>query len=405
MQRVRLGGTAGGRSLLGPACWPLGPGTAAAGCPLPLRWQPAAASSKITAKHATIGFEECCTALPPCLGLQPAAGHAIVPKPWIIGGIIPRMAGFVQRRLCGIVICHDEPLVQYCRLPAVGIAMGWLVSAKVLPPLMLGDPPSYRTIAYARSYRATVGWKVLVNGKQIGSAVSTAVKTADGSTEDQESRPLRPPSRGRNGAARAAGLVGPVMAPQAGSLKMDSESTLTVDAEGRLTKLPLGVARAVDPQRRAALRPLRRGATDTDDPHRPISPTPPTPICRPTRWPATRLSPQACLPGLAQGRPGRSPPTASCGPCIRIPWKSSWRPSRARSGSSGTAARGRLAGGLSAPTRGWASAATRPRGAGSGSAPTAPSCASRSMLLASTLTFVRLSPRQSAAGDEKAHDR
>ena len=131
------------------------------------------------------------------------------------------------------------------------ITMGWLIAEKVLPPLMLGEPPSYRAIAYARSDQATIGWNVLVNDKRVGSAVSTAVKTAEGSTEIQSHVHFDylPVEEMAPRGLRA--LVGPVIAPQAGRVPMDCRSTLTVDRGGPLDKLPLGAGHAVGPQRRA----------------------------------------------------------------------------------------------------------------------------------------------------------
>ena len=61
--------------------------------------------------------------------------------------------------------------------------MSWLVTRKVLPAFLVGDPPDYRVIAAAQHAEKLVGWEVLLNGKQIGRAVSAVQCTADGGTQ------------------------------------------------------------------------------------------------------------------------------------------------------------------------------------------------------------------------------
>ena len=131
------------------------------------------------------------------------------------------------------------------------ITMGWLIAEKVLPPLMLGEPPSYRAIAYARSDQATIGWNVLVNDKRVGSAVSTAVKTAEGSTEIQSHVHFDylPVEEMAPRGLRA--LVGPVIARAGGPRADGLPEHAHRRPGGPLDKLPLGAGHAVGPQRRA----------------------------------------------------------------------------------------------------------------------------------------------------------
>ena len=59
-------------------------------------------------------------------------------------------------------------------------AMGWLVKEKILPPLLVGDPPSYRTIlAVEPSETEAVGWEILLNGKRLGGATTKTIHLAD----------------------------------------------------------------------------------------------------------------------------------------------------------------------------------------------------------------------------------
>ncbi|HEY1602271.1 MAG TPA: hypothetical protein VGG64_21895 [Pirellulales bacterium] len=58
---------------------------------------------------------------------------------------------------------------------------GWLVKEKILPPLLVGDPPSYRTILDVNSTaNAPVGWDILLNGKRLGGAISRTARLDDG---------------------------------------------------------------------------------------------------------------------------------------------------------------------------------------------------------------------------------
>ena len=50
-------------------------------------------------------------------------------------------------------------------------AMGWLVREKILPPLLVGDPPSYRTIlAVEEEPPRPIAWEIVLNGRRVGGA-------------------------------------------------------------------------------------------------------------------------------------------------------------------------------------------------------------------------------------------
>jgi len=49
--------------------------------------------------------------------------------------------------------------------------MSWLISQKVMPSLLVGEAPSYRTIVEARQEEPTGGWWMLWNDRRIGWAV------------------------------------------------------------------------------------------------------------------------------------------------------------------------------------------------------------------------------------------
>ncbi len=61
---------------------------------------------------------------------------------------------------------------------------GWLLKQKILPPLLVGDPPSYRTIIDAQSpIEAPVAWRIFLNGNPLGEAMSRLDSPGDGITE------------------------------------------------------------------------------------------------------------------------------------------------------------------------------------------------------------------------------
>jgi len=61
--------------------------------------------------------------------------------------------------------------------------MGWLVKAKVLPPLIKGEPPSYRRIVASRLNEPPIGWNILVNDRQLGWALTEVGPSPIGLTE------------------------------------------------------------------------------------------------------------------------------------------------------------------------------------------------------------------------------
>jgi hypothetical protein len=50
--------------------------------------------------------------------------------------------------------------------------MSWLISQKVLPALLVGDPPNYPTILAAQRQQPVVGWLMLWNGERLGWALT-----------------------------------------------------------------------------------------------------------------------------------------------------------------------------------------------------------------------------------------
>lgn len=61
--------------------------------------------------------------------------------------------------------------------------MGWLVTTKILPAMLLGEPPSYQTILDARRGEPPVGWRLFWNDRPIGWALSLTESHPSGVTE------------------------------------------------------------------------------------------------------------------------------------------------------------------------------------------------------------------------------
>ncbi|HEX3871139.1 MAG TPA: hypothetical protein VHV77_11915 [Pirellulales bacterium] len=62
--------------------------------------------------------------------------------------------------------------------------MGWLVQEKILPTLIVGNPPSYRTLAEdAEDHAAPVGWTISLNDRPLGWAISRVQNFAPGGHE------------------------------------------------------------------------------------------------------------------------------------------------------------------------------------------------------------------------------
>jgi hypothetical protein len=181
------------------------------------------------------------------------------------------------------------------------ITMGWLISEKVLPPLLSGDPPSYSTIAETRRGQGTVGWKLLVNDKYVGSASSTAVKTVEGGTEIRSHVHFDYVPVEELAPHWLQAIAGPLLGPQAGKVPMDSDSTLTIDGEGRLTKVRSAlhvqsVRNLVRLRGRLEGGQLNLTISSADFSYTTGVYLPPKSLA------GDALSPQVCLPGLRQGQ-------------------------------------------------------------------------------------------------------
>jgi len=110
-------------------------------------------------------------------------------------------------------------------------AMGWLVVDKVLPPLCIGEPPSYREILDAQQQEPAVGWEMFFDGRPLGWARSSLSRLDDGTTEIHSRVHFNELPLQQLAPAWLRALIDQPDAP----LEMDAENTMTVDPLGRLS--------------------------------------------------------------------------------------------------------------------------------------------------------------------------
>jgi hypothetical protein len=126
-------------------------------------------------------------------------------------------------------------------------SMSWLVTQKVLPPLLVGQPPNYRTIVAAQRGEPPAGWKLVFNGRQLGWAISSTLSLPNQLTEIRsrvhfDEVPLPEMTEGW---ARALCQLIEQPLPK---LQMDAQSTVTIDCFGRLLNFDSAVG--LDPWHR-----------------------------------------------------------------------------------------------------------------------------------------------------------
>lgn len=114
--------------------------------------------------------------------------------------------------------------------------MGWLVSAKVVPSLLVGDPPSYRTM-FAGSekpdHEATVGWNIFWDDSPVGEAASTSRRNTDGVLQIESRVDLRRVPLDKLSPFRLGALVGMLQGVPR-EIDMSVETIMEIDPLGRL---------------------------------------------------------------------------------------------------------------------------------------------------------------------------
>lgn len=118
--------------------------------------------------------------------------------------------------------------------------MTWLVKQKVLPALLIGEPPSYAEILDARRANPTVGWDLLWDNRKLGWAVSQTLKLPHGLTEVNSLIHFDELPVGEMTPNWLRGVLRPLGNMRA-RFRMDARSTLVFDALGRLSRFESAV--------------------------------------------------------------------------------------------------------------------------------------------------------------------
>lgn len=113
--------------------------------------------------------------------------------------------------------------------------MSWLVKEKILPPLLIGDPPSYSSIIEAQQSTPQVGWRISFNGRPVGWAISSTNAQATEVAEIRnrvhfDSLPLK------DMMPTWLQAFAPLLRQPIDGLQMDARNTLVIDPLGHLVR-------------------------------------------------------------------------------------------------------------------------------------------------------------------------
>ncbi len=111
--------------------------------------------------------------------------------------------------------------------------MTWLFVVKVLPPMRVGEPPSYQSILDESRRQPPVCWSIRLNDKPIGWAANKLVRRNDGVTELHSRVYLRNLPLDELAPNWLARVLEPVLR-DLGPIDIDKKSKMIVDPLGRL---------------------------------------------------------------------------------------------------------------------------------------------------------------------------
>ncbi|MEN6557114.1 MAG: hypothetical protein ABFC54_02925 [Thermoguttaceae bacterium] len=134
--------------------------------------------------------------------------------------------------------------------------MGWLLYAKVMPSLLVGEPPNYRRIINAQKHNPPVGWCIALNGRSIGWAISEIQSLPNGLAAVRgwvhfDNLPLQQTMPGW------LRTLTQLLGRPIDNLQMDARNDLLIDPLGRLVRFESSIH--VDPFNEAI---YARGAVD-----------------------------------------------------------------------------------------------------------------------------------------------
>jgi len=113
--------------------------------------------------------------------------------------------------------------------------MSWLVRQKVLPSLLVGEPPNYATILEAQQEQPLVGWRLLWNDRRLGWALSSTTPLPHGLTETNSRLHFNDLPVDEMTPDWLRTIVGP-MGRHRAKVPLDAVGTLIFDPLGRLSR-------------------------------------------------------------------------------------------------------------------------------------------------------------------------
>ena len=113
--------------------------------------------------------------------------------------------------------------------------MSWLVKEKVLPPLLVGEPPSLNRIAEAQFCALPTGWRISCNDRRLGWALSDVRPQPNGMKSIHGWVHLEP-SALKETLRGALGTFSHLIEQPLHGLSLDARSIMVVDPLGRLVR-------------------------------------------------------------------------------------------------------------------------------------------------------------------------
>jgi hypothetical protein len=113
--------------------------------------------------------------------------------------------------------------------------MGWLVTAKILPALRVGDPPNYASILEHTGDEPPDCWKIQMQGRTIGWAAGKVVRRRDGVSEFYSRVYLGALPLDELAPGWLAGVLEPIFADLR-EMDIDKRSRFSIDPLGRLSE-------------------------------------------------------------------------------------------------------------------------------------------------------------------------
>jgi hypothetical protein len=114
-------------------------------------------------------------------------------------------------------------------------SMSWLVKEKILPPMLRGEPPSNTKILDAKKHAPPVGWRMSLNGRSIGWAMTDCELQPSGLAEIHgrahfDELPLEEMMHG------VLQPLSKLIGQQSKRLRMDARSLMIVDPFGQMIR-------------------------------------------------------------------------------------------------------------------------------------------------------------------------